>query len=124
MPSLTEQPNIMQAHQNSIKVNILLQQRADGKTVASVLEVPDCTVEENSREQAISSLRDNLIKKLETVEVVSLELPTNQHDDIDLDRVQNRAWLKSAGIFKTDPQFEEFQQQIQSYRDELDSLNS
>jgi predicted RNase H-like HicB family nuclease len=124
IPSLTEQPNIMQAHQNSIKVNILLQQRADGKTVASVLEVPDCTAEENSREQAISSLRDNLIKKLETVEVVSLELPTNQHDDIDLGRVQNRAWLKSAGIFKTDPQFEEFQQQIQSYRDELDSLNS
>jgi predicted RNase H-like HicB family nuclease len=116
--SLTEQPNTMQAHQNSIKVNILLQQRADGKTVASVLEVPDCTAVENSREQAISSLRNNLIEKLETVEVVSLELPMNQH------REQERGWLKSAGIFKTDPQFEEFQQEIQSYRDELDSLNS
>jgi predicted RNase H-like HicB family nuclease len=108
----------MQAHQNSIKVNILLQQRADGKTVAYVLEVPDCTAEENSREQAISSLRDNLIKKLETVEVVSLELPMNQHRDKD------RGWLRSTGIFKTDPQFEEFQQGIQSYRDELDSFNS
>jgi hypothetical protein len=39
----------MEAHEHSIKVNILLQQREDGKTVASVLEVPDCTVEENSR---------------------------------------------------------------------------
>jgi predicted RNase H-like HicB family nuclease len=116
--SLTEQPNTMQAHQNSIKVNILLQQRADGKTVASVLEVPDCTAVENSREQAISSLRNNLIEKLEAVEVVSLELPMNQHKD------QDRGWLRSAGIFKTDPQFEEFQQEIQSYRDELDSLNS
>jgi amino acid permease len=121
---LTEQPNIMQAHQNSIKVNILLQQRADGKTVASVLEVTDCTAVENSREQAISILRDNPIEKLETVEVVSLELPTNQHNDIDLGRAQDRAWLKSAGIFKTDPQFDEFQQEIQSYRDELDILNS
>jgi predicted RNase H-like HicB family nuclease len=108
----------MQAHQNSIKVNILLQQRADGKTVASVLEVPDCTAVENSREQAISSLRNNLIEKLETVEVVSIELPMNQY------RAQDRGWLRSAGIFKTDPQFEEFQQEIQSYRDELDSLNS
>jgi predicted RNase H-like HicB family nuclease len=116
--SPTEQPDIMQAHQNSIKVNILLQQRADGKTVASVLEVPDCTAVENSREQAISSLRNNLIEKLETVEVVSLELPMNQH------REKDRGWLRSAGIFKTDPQFEEYQQEIQSYRDELDSLNS
>jgi predicted RNase H-like HicB family nuclease len=123
----------MQAHQSSIKVNILLQQRADGKTVASVLEVPDCIVEESSREQAIGSLRESLMKKLATVEVVSLELPMNQHDeidsdraeDLDLNRVKTRNWrdLKSIGIFKADPQFEDFQQEVQSYRDELDSLN-
>jgi hypothetical protein len=116
----------MEAHEHSIKVNILLQQREDGKTVASVLEVPDCTVEENSREQAISSLRSNLIRKLERAEVISLELPMNQSKDRDLDIVTapNYPWPKSAGIFKTDPQFEDFQQEIQSYRNELDKLNS
>ncbi len=123
----------MQAHQNSIKVNILLHQRSDGKTVASMLEIPDCTVEESSREQAISSMRENLIEKLESVEIVSIELPINQHDRIDSNKVDDldlarsaipdRPWLKSAGIFKTDSQFEEFQQEIQSYRNELDIQN-
>jgi predicted RNase H-like HicB family nuclease len=124
----------MQTHKNSIKVNILLQQREDGKTIASVLEIPDCTAQENSREEAISSLRENLINRLNTSEVISLELPMNQISSIDVDQVHNPdiekvkpsspPWLKSAGIFKTDPQFEEFQQEIQSYRDELDALHS
>jgi predicted RNase H-like HicB family nuclease len=123
----------MQAHQSSIKVNILLQQQADGTTVASVLEVPDCNVEAASREQAIANLRENLRKKLATAEVISLELPMNQpgdidsirSDDLDLNRVKTRnlIQLKSIGIFKADPQFEDFQKEIQSYRDELDGLN-
>jgi hypothetical protein len=39
-------------------------------------------------------------------------------------RQQEQIWAKSAGIFKDDPLFEEFQQEIQSYRDELNLLNS
>jgi hypothetical protein len=126
---------IVPAKENRIKVNILLQQREDGKTIASVLEVPDCTVEESSRERAITSLTANLIQKLKMVEVVSLELPTNEifninaallatQSDPELSNSPNPAWLKSAGIFKTDTQFEDFQQEIQAYRDELDMSNS
>ena len=33
-------------------------------------------------------------------------------------------WANSAGIFKDDPLFEEFQQEIQYYRGELDALSS
>jgi pullulanase/glycogen debranching enzyme len=116
----------MPTHEHSIKVNILLQQQENGRTVASALEVPDCSVEENSREQAISSLRENLIKKLDRAEVISIELPMNQSQDRDVDSVNtpNYSWSKSIGIFKADPQFEDFQQEIQAYRDELDALNS
>jgi hypothetical protein len=66
------------------------------------------------------------IKVIERSEVISLELPMNQSQDRDFDRVDppNYPWSKSAGIFKTDPQFEDFQQEIQSYRNELDELNS
>jgi hypothetical protein len=30
-------------------------------------------------------------------------------------------WMKFAGIFKDDPQFDEFQQCIQDYRQEIDA---
>ena len=112
----------MQAQESSIKVNILLHEREDGKTVASVLEVPDCNVEADNREQAITTLKVSLARKLETFEVISLELPTNL--PFVSPRQKESNWQKSAGIFKDDPLFEEFQQEIQSYRDELDSLNA
>jgi hypothetical protein len=67
-----EEQITMQAHENSIKVNIILQQREDGKTIASVLEAPDCNVAENSREKAISSIRESLMKKLNKAEVLCL----------------------------------------------------
>ncbi len=113
----------MQAKESSIKVNILLHEREDGKTVASVLEVPDCNVEADNREQAISTLKESLARKLETFEVISLELPTTNLHSSSV-RQQEPMWAKSAGIFKDDPLFEEFQQEMQSYRNELDSLNS
>ena len=112
----------MQARESSIKVNILLHEREDGKTVASVLEVPDCNVEADNREQAITSLKESLSRKLETFEVISLELPTNLPSSSI--RQKDQTWANSAGIFRDDQLFEEFQQEIQSYRDELDMLNS
>lgn len=124
----------MQAHENSIKVNIILQQQENGKIIASVLEAPDCNVAENSREKAISSIRESLMKKLNKAEVLCLELPIDHRSDNDTIGLAEKmaqdlvakttpAWLKSAGIFKADPQFEAFQQEIQSYRNELDALN-
>jgi predicted RNase H-like HicB family nuclease len=113
----------MQAQESNIRFNILVHQREDGKTVASVLEVPDCHVEADNREQAISTVTESLARKLETFEVISLELPTTKPTSSSL-RQQEPTWAKSAGIFKNDPLFDEFQQEIQFYRNELDSLNS
>ena len=112
----------MQARESTIKVSILLHEREDGKTIASVLEVPDCNVEADNREQAITSLKESLSRKLETFEVISLELPTN----LPLSSLQQKEqpWANSADIFRDDQQFEEFQQEMQFYRDELDTLNS
>ncbi len=51
-------------------------------------------------------------------------MPTHEHSIKGNVNIPNYPWSKSAGIFKTDPQFDEFQQEIQAYRSELDALNS
>lgn len=79
-----------------VKVTLLLEKLASGKVAASIVEFPQCRVEELSRERAIETLKAAFLERIANMEALTWEVPaTEAHPD----------WLKFAGIFCDDPDF-------------------
>ncbi|MDZ8104468.1 MAG: hypothetical protein RM338_02425 [Nostoc sp. DedQUE12a] len=98
---------------NEVLVNVIVKQRADGRTVAIVPGFPELQVEASDRPAALAQLQQRLETHLAGAEIVSLpvKLPSTE---------QKNPWLAMAGIFKDDPQFEQMLKAIENYRYELD----
>ena len=78
-------------------VTLLLENLASGNVSASILEFPQCRVEAASREQAIAQLKRRFLERIEHIETFSWDIPV---------REDAPAWLKYAGMFQDDPDFE------------------
>ncbi len=86
---------------------ILLEHTADGRSSATVLELPDCQVTAITDMEAISQVQARLTERLATAKIVSIQVPSPQ---------PNNPWIEFAGIFKDDPDFAEIAQAIRSER--------
>lgn len=102
----------------NIKVNIVLETKEDGSAIASILELPQYRVEAANREQALSMLEQLVVQRINKVEIIPLEIKLPQVEPY------QRPWMKFAGVFKDDPDFDAVQQYIQEYRQELDADDS
>jgi predicted RNase H-like HicB family nuclease len=88
-------------------ISILLESEARGFR-ASVLGLPDCQAQGETREVAIANVQQALRSRLESAEIITVPL-----DSMPMSRL--------AGIFKNDPQWDEFQAEIAAYRQEVDA---
>jgi predicted RNase H-like HicB family nuclease len=86
---------------------ILLEQTADGRSSATVLELPDCHVIAVTPQEAISQVRSRLTERLATAEIVSIQIPAPQPQN---------PWIEFAGIFKDDPDFADIAEALRSDR--------
>ena len=102
----------------NLKVNILVETREDGRVIASILELPQYRVEVATREQALLVLNQILVQHMEKVEVIPMEIKLPQTEQ------SQKPWMKFAGVFKNDPDFDMVQQYIQEYRQELDATEN
>jgi predicted RNase H-like HicB family nuclease len=82
---------------------ILLEQTADGKSSATVLELPDCQVIAITPQEAINQVQMRLTERLATAQIISIQIPSQQH---------HNPWIEFAGIFKDDSDFAEIAQAI------------
>jgi hypothetical protein len=96
-----------------ILINVIVKQSSDGKTIATVLGLPEIQVEASDKITALAQLQQRLEIHLAGAEIVPLpvKLPSRQ---------RKNPWLEMAGIFKDDPQFEQMLEAIESYRHELE----
>lgn len=94
--------------------DVLIENQPDGKVKATLLGLPDCQGLGNTETEAIEKVSQSLQTRLETAKIVTLE--------IEAPKVEN-PWLKIAGKYKDDPQFEEMLEYIEEYRRELDADN-
>ena len=92
--------------------DILLENLDKKGYTARVLAWPDCVVEAPTREAALMQIRAMILERLAKAEIVTLEI---QPEEV------NHPWLKFAGMWKDDPDFDEFQAEIARYRRELDA---
>lgn len=91
--------------------DVLIEHQADGGVSATVLGWQDCQAQASTKEEALNTLRQLIDARLQNTEIVSLEinLPQSEHP-----------WMRFAGIFKDDSDFEEVLADIAHYRQELE----
>ncbi len=94
---------------------IFVKPRLETGYVASVIGIPDCVAEGETKEEAVAKAKEVLIRLLTQGEIVSVEIENVVHTQAD------NPWLKICGRFKDDPTWDDFQASIAEYRRELDA---
>lgn len=89
-----------------------LVEKREGGYQASLWGLPDYSVFETTREDALKKLRQLVDTRLKNVEIVTQE--------IDIPKSEN-PWIKYAGMYKDEPLFDEVISYIETYRQELDT---
>ena len=93
-------------------LTVLMEQETEGNYHAMVLGLPDCKAQGNTREEALTKISSILGDRLEKAELIHLEIkpPKPEHP-----------WMKFAGKYKDDPQFDDMLEDIQALRRERDA---
>lgn len=91
-----------------LNYDILIEQ-TDSNFIATALLLPDCQATGSTKEEALQNISQLLTQRLANAEIVSLEIesPKKEHP-----------WMKFAGMFKDDPQFDEMMEYIEQERRE------
>ncbi|MFQ5628617.1 MAG: type II toxin-antitoxin system HicB family antitoxin [bacterium] len=92
-------------------LSVFIQPKSGERYLASVLGWPDFIVEAKTKEDALKKVKTEMDQKLSKGEIVRLEYePANDA----------HPWMKFAGMWKDDPTFDDFLNEIEAYRQELD----
>lgn len=91
---------------------VSVEQKGNAHWSAQVLGWEDCHVEADSREAAVSQLKQTLNDRLSQMDLIVLDIPVPAIE---------HSWMKYAGMFENDPLFDEVLDEIAEYRRQLDS---
>jgi predicted RNase H-like HicB family nuclease len=105
-------PNtVAQSEQNYA---ILIETPKSGGYRATALGLPNCRAKGETRELALQNIQQLLTTRLNQSEIVTLKINSPY---------QEHPWMQFAGMFQTDPQFEDMLSDIQAYRQEIEVGN-
>ena len=85
---------------------------------ATVIGWPNCVAEGPTREEAIERVKQRFIQHLSQVEIVPIEIESPQPERAIANA--EHGWAKFAGMYQTNPLFDEVIESIQAYRDTID----
>lgn len=91
--------------------NILIESTTDGLTTATVLEVPDCQIQDETKQGAVEKVQVLLQKRLAKAEIIKIPAPIQPV-------TSENPLMKFAGIFKDDPDFMEIMKEIRAERED------
>ena len=103
---------IQQPQSDNLGLTVLVEQETEGNYQAIVLGLPDSKAQGNTRDEALAKISSILGDRLAKAELIHLEIkpPKPEHP-----------WMKFAGMFKDDPQFDDMLEDIQALRRERDA---
>jgi predicted RNase H-like HicB family nuclease len=96
-----------------LEVTLVLTPQDSGKIAASVMEFPNCRVEAETRETAISELKVLLAEHLQQIEMVPVKISLSNP------LLTSNPWINLFGVFKDRHYFEEVMAIIQAEREKL-----
>ncbi|WP_315788949.1 type II toxin-antitoxin system HicB family antitoxin [Fischerella sp. JS2] len=96
---------------SKLNYSVLIAEK-EGGFQATVWGLPECQVFATTREDALKNLHELVNSRLQNVEIVTqeIEAPKSEHP-----------WIKFAGKYKDDPQFDDMLADIEAYRREVDA---
>jgi predicted RNase H-like HicB family nuclease len=101
-----------------MQYQVFVQSLADKKFIASIVGIPNCMVEGDTKEEALLKVKHALEKQLENGELITIDIDSGRStQEID-------PWLKHMGIFADDPTFDDFQAEMAAYRQQVDALEA
>lgn len=101
-----------------MQYQVFVQSHTENKFIASVIGIPNSTVEGNTKEEAITLAKAALEKQLASGELVTIEVGKEQSQQ------QTDPWLKHMGIFVSDPTFDDFLTEVAAYRQQVSEEES
>ncbi len=97
---------------------VTVENGAANRYTATVIGWPNCVAEGTTREEAVARVKQRFTERLHQVEIVPIEVESTQ---LDLTMVNaDHPWAKFAGIYQTNPLFDEVLASIQAYRRAID----
>ncbi len=96
--------------------DVVLRKKAN-KYIAHVREWPEVVIEEETREAALTRIKQHLIDYLsQAPEVIPIELEP-------VEATEN-PWLQFAGMWAEDPTWDDFVTEVAAYRQEMDEADA
>ncbi len=92
-----------------MQYQILVKQQ-NNSFLATALGIPECSVEAQTREQAVIKAREAIENWLAQGEIITVEVET----------ASSNPWLKLHGQLKDEPLFDDFVAEVNSYRKSVD----
>ena len=89
---------------------------------ATVIGWPNCVAEGTTREEAVARVKQRSTERLHQVEIVPIEVEA-AHLELKMANADH-PWAKFAGIYQTNPLFDEVLASIQAYRRTIDEDES
>ncbi len=93
-----------------MQYQVLIENNANQVYVASIIGMPDCVVEGQTKEEAIAKAKAALATRLARGEIVTIEIESSDIEHF------NNPWLKNFGRFQNDPTFDDFLAEIEANR--------
>ncbi|MCW6053162.1 hypothetical protein K4039_24600 [Lyngbya sp. CCAP 1446/10] len=97
---------------DSSTAHIIIKNESDRTVSAALLGWPECKAFGQTRSQALQNLHDLVNTQLAEAEIVSVKLTSSR---------SNNPWVRLAGKYENDPQYDEVLAHIEEYRRELDA---
>ncbi|BAZ15549.1 hypothetical protein NIES4071_74210 [Calothrix sp. NIES-4071] len=95
-----------------MQYQVFVQSESEQHFVASVLGIPNLTVEGKTEEEAICNIKSALEAQLAKGKFMTIEVEAPKEGN------QNATWMKYAGIFASDPTFDDFMEKLSVIRKE------
>ncbi|NJO61745.1 MAG: type II toxin-antitoxin system HicB family antitoxin [Richelia sp. RM2_1_2] len=96
-----------------MQYQVFVQSHAENKFIASIVGIPNSTVEGDTKEEAIALAKAALERQLASGELVTIDVGK------ELSQQQTDPWLKHMGIFASDPTFDDFLAEVAAYRQQV-----
>ncbi|WP_445247004.1 type II toxin-antitoxin system HicB family antitoxin [Microcoleus sp. OTE_8_concoct_300] len=97
---------------DSSTYHIIIKNESDKTVSAALLGWPECKAFGETRSQALQNLHELVNAQLAEAEIVSVKLTNSR---------SNNPWVRLAGKYENDPQYDEVLAHIEEYRRELDA---
>jgi hypothetical protein len=99
---------------STTQYQVLVRSGSSDLFVASVLGIEDCVGEGRTKDEAIAKAKAALVDRLARGEIITIDVENGSMSAANV-------WREEAGRFRNDPTFDEFVNETQSERHNLDS---